>query len=78
MPCFVDIEGAGKQKDMMQLALHKKELVVCEDCFAFAQTKAKAETKGTKNSQYPGQLAGKLNMERADPAFISLTHWFLC
>ena len=78
MPCFVDIEGAGKQEDMMQLALHKKVLVVCEDCFAFAQTKENAETRGTKNSQYPGQPAGKMSMARADPTLISLTHWSLC
>ena len=74
----MNIEAAGKQEDTMQLALQQNVIVVCEDCFVFAQTKAKAETRGTKNSQYPGQPGGKMSMARVDPAFISLTHWSLC
>jgi len=51
MPCFVDIKGAGKEENTMQLAWQKKKrwwLWFAKTVFVFAQTKAKAETRAQR------------------------------
>jgi len=73
MLCFVDIEGAGKQEDMMQLALQKNVIVVCENCFCHYSDQSEDWDKRHKVTLCPAQPARKVN--KADSTLVPVLSW---